>query len=92
MMSTQTQPAAPDPDEPTAIVANKATPLAALAWSEDADDGDDTQAAAAPDDTRTVISPDAGPTQDVELAWSRDDFVQDRQTSAIRSVQPRSSI
>ena len=39
-MSTQTQPAAPDPDEPTAIVANKATPLAALAWSEDADDGD----------------------------------------------------
>jgi hypothetical protein len=29
-----------EPDEPTAIVANKATPLAALAWSEDADDGD----------------------------------------------------
>ena len=38
-MSTQTQPAAPDADEPTAIVANdKATELAALAWSDDNDD------------------------------------------------------
>jgi len=41
-MSTQTQPAAaepPDADEPTAIVADdKATALAALAWSEDAED------------------------------------------------------
>jgi hypothetical protein len=40
MMSTQTQPAAPDPDEPTAIVANKATPLAELAWSDVEDDDD----------------------------------------------------
>jgi hypothetical protein len=39
-MSTQTQPAAaPDAGEPTAIVADdKATALAALAWSEDAED------------------------------------------------------
>jgi len=39
MMSTQTQPAAPDADEPTAIVADdKATALAAVAWSADDDD------------------------------------------------------
>jgi hypothetical protein len=36
MISTQTQPAAaPDAGEPTAIVADKASELAALAWSED---------------------------------------------------------
>jgi hypothetical protein len=40
MMSTQTQSAAPDDDEPTAVVADdKATALAELAWS--ADDVDD---------------------------------------------------
>jgi hypothetical protein len=39
-MSTQTQPAAPDDDEPTAIVADKATPLAELAWSDVEDDDD----------------------------------------------------
>jgi serine/threonine protein kinase, bacterial len=42
-MSTPTQPAAPDADEPTAIVADdKASELAALAWSDDDDDDDQT--------------------------------------------------
>lgn len=41
-MSTQTQPAAPNDDEPTAVVADdKATALAGLAWSDDAEDYDE---------------------------------------------------
>ncbi|MFZ0715747.1 DUF732 domain-containing protein [Mycobacterium sp.] len=43
-MSTQTQPAAPDGDEPTAIVADdKATVLVALAWSDAEDYPDDAE-------------------------------------------------
>jgi|GEM_PF-1968472 serine/threonine protein kinase, bacterial len=41
-MSTQIQPAAPNDDEPTAIVADdKATVLAGLAWSDDTEDYDE---------------------------------------------------
>jgi hypothetical protein len=44
MMSSQIQPAAPDAGEPTAIVADeKATALAALAWSADDDDDETIQ-------------------------------------------------
>jgi hypothetical protein len=60
-MSTQTQPAAPDADEPTAIVADdKATELAALAWSDD-------------DDDETVLYDDVEPFDDADLTtfWLR---------------------
>jgi hypothetical protein len=64
-MSTQTQPAAPHADEPTAMVADdKATELAALAWSDDDDDDDDDE---------TVLYDDVDPFDDADLTtfWLR---------------------